>query len=311
MLIDIVFLRGIRIIFGGVEGGYLPFTTQIAGLVISLLPVSFFAGLMFQWIAKKYISENETLAKAYSIESIGGIIGGLSSTLFLSFNISNFSAVLICSAATILVAVYFSYKEKRRLQTFISFTLLVFILLSFGFSGKIDLWMTSWNHPFLAETIDTPYNRITITRPGEQICVFEDDALSYETEGISAEEFVQLSTLQTDRLNKVLVLGGGFEGIISELLKLPVKSIRYIEINKKIIAALQKYLPDDLSNSLKDKKVKIIYTDPRKYLQSQNLYDVILVGMPEPMSVQNNRFYTKEFFTQCAVSLNKKGNICF
>ena len=311
LLIDIVFLRGIRIIFGGVEGGYLHFTAQIAGLVLSLLPVSFFAGLMFQWIAKKYISENETLAKAYSIESIGGIIGGLSSTLFLTFNISNFSAALICSVVIIVVVICFSHKEHRRLQIFIPYSVTIFILFLIVFSHKIDLWMTSWNHPFLAEVIDTPYNRVTITKPGEQICVFEDDALSYETEGVTAEEFVQLSTLQTNKLKNVLVLGGGFEGIIAELLKLPVNSIIYVEINKKIITTLQDYLPDNLYNSLKDKKVKIIYNDPRRYLQSQSLYDVILVGMPEPMSVQNNRFYTKEFFSQCAKVLSEKGIISF
>ena len=311
LLIDIVFLRGIRIIFGGVEGGYLPFTTQIAGLILSLLPVSFFAGLMFQWIAKKYISENETLAKAYSVESIGGIIGGLSSTIFLSYNISNFSATLICSALTIFVALFFSYKGKRRLKTYISFSLAIILLFLFGFSRNIDLWLTSWNHPFLAETIDTPYNRVTITKPGKQICVFEDDALSYETEGVTAEEFVQLSTLQTNKLNNVLVLGGGFQGIITELLKLHVNSIRYVENNKKIITALRNYLPDNLRKSLKNKKVNIIYNDPRKYLQSQYIFDIILVGMPEPMSVQNNRFYTREFFSQCAKVLSENGILSF
>lgn len=82
LLLDIVFIRGIRNIFGGVEGGYLSFPIQISGLVIALIPVSFFAGLMFQWVAKKYVTGNKTLAKAYSVESIGGVIGGLSSTLF-------------------------------------------------------------------------------------------------------------------------------------------------------------------------------------------------------------------------------------
>ena len=311
LLIDIAFIRGIRKIFGGVEGGFLPFPIQITGLVIALFPASFCAGTLFQWITKKYISENETLAKAYSIESIGGVIGGLSSTLFLNFEVSNFSAALICSAVTIFAAVYFSFKKGKGLQYLISFALMVFILLLFGFSNKIDLWMTSWNHPFLIETIDTPYNRVTITKPGNQICVFEDDALTYETQGVSAEEFVQLSTLQTGKLSNVLILGGGFEGIAAELLKLPVSKITYVEINKRIIEALKKNLPDYLANSLKDKRVKIIYNDPRKYLQSKNFYDVILVGMPEPMSAQNNRFYTEEFFSQCAEALNNEGMLAF
>ena len=311
LLLDIVFIRGIRKIFGGVEGGYLPFTAQIAGLVIALLPVSFFSGVMFQWIAKRFISENETLAKAYSVESIGGVIGGLSSTLFLTLKISNFSTALICAAVIVSVAAYFSFKTFKRSWNLIPTAILISILFLFGFSRKIDLLMTSWSHPFIAETIDTPYSRVTITKPEKQICVFEDDALSYETEGISAEEFVQLSTLQADSLKDVLVLGGGFEGIIAELLKLHVNKIDYVEINKRIIVSLQKYLPEDLRNSLNDKKVNIVYDDPRKYLQSDHIYDVILAGMPEPMSAQNNRFYTKEFFSQCSKQLNEKGIFAF
>jgi len=259
LLIDIVFIRGIRIIFGGVGGGYLPFTTQIIAMIIALLPVSFLSGLMFQWIAKEFINDNGTLARAYSIESFGGVAGGLSSTLFLSFKISNFSMGLICTTVILFAASYFSFKAGRRLPNLISISLLIIILFLFGFSNKINFLTTAWNHPNLIETMDTPYNRVTITKPEKQVCVFEDDALSYETEGVSAEEFVQLSTLQTENLHKVLVLGGGFEGVIAELLKLPVDKIDYVEINKDLIEIIRKYLPDELLKSLNNKKVKIIY----------------------------------------------------
>ncbi len=311
LLADIAFIRGIRVIFGGVEGGYLPFFSQVVGLLTALLPVSFFAGIMFQWIAKKYISENTTLAKAYSIEGIGCVVGGLSSTVFLYLKINNFSAALICSVVIVLAVLYISSKSGYKTQKNISIILIVLILFLFGLSHKIDFWMTSWNHPFIIESVDTPYSRITITNPEKQICVYEDDALSYETEGVSAEEFVQLALLQTDKLNNVLVLGGGFEGINAELLKLPLNKITYVEINKRIIETLVKHLPSNLVNSLQNKKVNIIYKDPRKYLQSDYSFDIILVGMPEPMSAQNNRFYTKEFFNQCAADLNKDGILAF
>ena len=311
LLADVAFIRGIRVILGGVEGGYLPFFSQITGLLTALLPVSFLAGIMFQWIAKKYISENKTLAKAYSIEGIGCVAGGLSSTIFLFIKINNFSAALICSALVLLAVLYISSKSGYKPQKYISIVFAVLILFLFGLSHKIDFWMTSWNHPFIIESVDTPYSRITITKPEKQICVFEDDALSYETQGVSAEEFVQLAVLQTDKLNNVLVLGGGFEGINAELLKLPVNKITYVEINRRMIETLLKHLPGNLVNSLQDKKVNIIYKDPGKYLQSDYSFDIILVGMPEPMSAQNNRFYTKEFFTQCAAALNKDGILAF
>lgn len=311
LIIDIPFIRSIRKIFGGVEGGYLPFTIQIIGLIIALIPISFFTGLLFQWTAKRFANENETLAKAYSIESAGGVLGGLCSTLFLDLGINNFLIALICSFASASISIYFLWKKEKKLQKVLSLIWITALIFLFGLSCKIDLMMTSWNHPYLVESIDTPYSRVTITSTEKQICVFEDDALSYETESVSAEEFVQLSTLQLNNFNNVLVLGGGFEGIIYELLKLPVRKIDYVEINKKMVEVLQKQLPDYLCNSLKNKKVNIIYTDPRKFLKTAHSYNLILVGMPEPTSAQINRFYTKEFFAQCYKALSYSGVLAF
>jgi spermidine synthase len=310
-IVNIIFIRGIRNLFGGVQGGYLPFTTQIFGLLIALIPIGLLAGLLFQWTAKRFVLKNETLAKAYAIESVGGVLGALCSTLFLNFGISNFSIGIICTLVFVSVVIFSSFNFFNKPMKFTSTIVAVILLVLFGLSHRLDLLMTSWNHPFLVESVDTPYNRVTITSSEKQTCVFEDDVLSYETQTISAEEFVQMSTLQTNNVDTVLVLGGGFAGIIPELLKLPIKRIDYVEINKNLIGALQKHLPAYLSNSLQDKKVNIIYNDPRKFLRYPYLYDIILVGMPEPMSAQANRFYTKEFFEQCANSLKGKGILAF
>ena len=311
LIIDIIFIRGIRNLFGGVRGGYLPFTTQMIGLLIVLFPIGLLNGLLFQWSAKRFVVDNETLAKAYAIESAGGVIGALCSALFLDFGISNFSIAILCSLCFIFIVIYYSFKTTSKLIKSISIIAALVFLILLGSSNRIDLIMTSWNHPYLIESIDTPYNRVTITAPEKQICVFEDDVLSYETQTISAEEFVQMSTLQAINCDDVLVLGGGFEGIIEELLKLPVKKIDYVEINKNLVEAVQKYLPDELNKALQDKRTNIVYNDPRKFLQQKRSYDIILIGMPEPMSAQTNRFYTKEFFKQCANSLNDKGILAF
>jgi len=43
--------------------------------------------------------------------------------------------------------------------------------------------------------------------------------------------------------------------------------------------------------------------------ESSASYDLILIGMPEPSSGQTNRFYTQEFFRECAARLNPGGVI--
>ncbi len=310
-MLDIVFIRGVRNIFGGVSGGYLPFLLQMIGLMLAILPLSVLTGLLFQSAAKRFLNENRTLAEAYSIESAGGVLGGLSSTLLLAFGFQNLTAGLICSACSLGVVSFSSWRAPFLLQKYLSAAGFAGVLVLFAAAHPIDRWMTSWNHPYLIESKDTPYSRVTVTSLEEQVSVFENDALSYDTETTAAEEFVQLSTLQTEKLEKVLVLGGGFEGIISELLKLPVGGIDYVEINKGIVEIVRNHLPPELYNSLNDKRVKILYQDPRRFLEQSHAYNVIMVVMPEPMSAQNNRFYTEEFFSQCSKKLNQDGILAF
>ncbi|MEG8946680.1 hypothetical protein [Rosettibacter firmus] len=302
LLIDILFIRYSRKIFNAVAGGFLPFENQIVILLIALIPLSLISGLLFQWSAKQFILKSETLAKAYAIESLGGLAGGILSTLFLVFKLSNFSSALICSLIISIICLLSIEKSLKKIFSIIG--LLIIFSFLFIYSKEFDKYTSSWNHPYLVDLIDTPYGRVTISSIEKQVNIFIDDALAYETESTAAEEFVHLSALQLEKINDVLVLGGGFEGVIYELLKLPVKKIDYVEINKDLIDILKNYLPVHLSNSLNNQKVNIIFDDPRRFLKQSRKYDLILVGMPEPLSAQSNRFYTKEFFKQCYNSLN-------
>ena len=71
---------------------------------------------------------------------------------------------------------------------------------------------------------DSPYGRITVTRQYNQISVFENDALAFETEGTDAEYFSLLAALQHPNPQNVLILGGGIEGIVREIAEIQAKA---------------------------------------------------------------------------------------
>jgi len=307
LLSDVFFIRSVRYITGHVSGVFLPFEIQIIALAVSLIPVSFLLGLMFQWAAKIYIEKNKTLAKAYAIESLGGVFGGFISTLTLKFGMQNFTIAVICTIISLGLAYLYSSDIKRNYYRTIILICLILMVPLLLFSSLLDNKMSKINHPDLAEVKDTPYGRISISSLGNQISVFENDALSYETESTAPEEFVQLSLLQHKNPKTVLILGGGFEGIINELNKYKLEKIIYVEFNKDLIKLLKKYLPVSFGKN----NLKIIINDPRKYLKNSSKYDIILIGMPEPSSGQTNRFYTKEFFELCSKHLSNKGILSF
>ena len=75
--LGVAFFRASRLVLGGVPGAYLPFSRQMAALVIALAPVGLLSGLLFRTAAVLYVERERTLAGAYGIESAGALTGGL------------------------------------------------------------------------------------------------------------------------------------------------------------------------------------------------------------------------------------------
>jgi len=310
--LNIAYIRGIRILFAGVPGAYLSFPSQMIALIIALALIGLLLGLLFQWAAKQYITNNRTLAEAYAIESAGGVAGGLASTIGLMIGISNLSIGLICSLIAVLCYIPFTpfaVKPVKRLITRLISAVCALILIFFLVTAhKLDFRMTQWNHPSLAVSIDTPYGRITATEINDAAYVFLNDAHIASTEGTAAEEFVHPAMIQRANPSDILVLGGGIEGTISEMLKHNPKAINYVELDRAIIELSRNLLAGDIGQAFDAENVTVTITDPHRYIErTEHSFDVIFIGMPGPESVQTNRFYTFEFFRICTNHLNPDG----
>ena len=310
--LDVAYVRVIRVLFGSIPGAYLPFLQQLLAIAIALLPICLLLGLLFQWAAKIYVEKSgKTLARAYAIESVGGIIGGLAATLFLKAGVQNLTAAVICSIGACLI--FFSstgFRGSRVLKA-VSLILALLLLSSLFAVKKIDRLMTRWNHPELLDTRDTPYGRVTINSVRGQFVVFENDALCFETQGTAAEVFAHLSMLQHHDPEKILILGGGVEGLVYEVLKHSPGHIDYVELNGGMLEMVMRCLPEEIKRFLNYDEVCTVIDDPRKFLGGEDRYDMIMVGMPQPTSGQTNRYYTREFFASCAGMLKPGGILSF
>jgi spermidine synthase len=303
----VAFARGSRVFAGGVPGAYLPFGEQIVTIGITLLPAGFITGWLFRRAAGFFVSEGRTLAAAYAIESAGGIAGGLLSSLGLHWGVQNFvlalTGALIAAAAPLLIAAGARQSQSRLPAV----TLCAILLLCLTQAPALDGMMTRWNHPSLLESRDTPYGRISITEREAQVSVFMNNALAFETEGTEAEHFAHLAALQHPRPERILILGGGIEGTVAEVLKHGPVAVDYVEVDPAMIGTVREHLSPQRQEPLGRPGVRIITDDPRRFLQAEGRYDLILIGMPEPASGQANRFYTLEFFKLCRDRLKPEG----
>lgn len=315
--LDVLFLRLSRWLLGGVTGAFLPFHSQILTLVLSVIPLAFLMGMAFQWAARVWIVSGQrgnSLAKAYGWECIGSVAAGAIATLAPMYHVPNLLMGLGCAFFPILIVYYrLSNLKKTRLLLGVSLLLTIIFTLSALFVRPIDLWTSGINHPFLKTVADTPYGRIAVTSLEGQTTVFENDAVSFETESNAAEELVHSAALQHPLPRTVLLLGGGLEGLVEEALKYPsVESIDYVEVNKELIGATLPFITNVRRNALKDQRVHVVHEDPRRFLRhGSGTYDLILVAMPEPSSGQANRFYTQEFFSLCRARLASGGVLGF
>lgn len=183
------------------------------------------------------------------------------------------------------------------------------LVVALAFSSQIDLLTTSWNHPRLAALSDTPYGRVVVERNGEQAAVFENDALSHETEGTEGEEFAHLAALQARDGATMLVLGSGATGLVAELVKHSPVRIDDIEGDRRAFEVILPYLRAEDRKALSSDRVRVIFDDPRRFLATavETSYDLIVVAAPEPSTGAANRFYTAEFFLACARRLSPGG----
>lgn len=306
--LDVVFLRYSRILLGGLPGAYLPLLEQLAVLSASLLPAGLLSGLLFQWAARLYLPDGRTLALAYSVESLGSVAGGLASTLLLAVGLQNFLALLTCSLCAALGAIALAQRWRVRAAAGAAVAALLAVLWG---AGAMDRRMTAWNHPHLVATRDSPYGRITVTLLENQVSVFENDALFFETQGTAAEEFVHVAALQHPCPQRVLILGGGISGLVREALKHGPSRVDSVELNRVLEDLVLPFLPRDTRDAMAAASVRTFYADPRRFLGQAEPYDLIIVGMPDPSSGQSNRFYTREFFELCRARLAPGGLLAF
>ena len=162
-------------------------------------------------------------------------------------------------------------------------------------------------YPGLIDAVDTPYARVAITRLGTQVSVFENGALAFDTEGLSAEAFADLAAVQHPNPRRALVIGGGGEGVPDALARHGIPLIHDLEVDRRAFERVRLSCGRRGPPRRPEAAVDVRFEEPRRYLDHAEPYDLILVAAGEPASGASNRFYTREFFAQCARRLTAGG----
>jgi spermidine synthase len=160
---------------------------------------------------------------------------------------------------------------------------------------------------------------VAVVRQGTQHTFYADGIpilTSPVPDVATVEELVHFPLLFVEQPTRALVLSGGVGGVLRELEKYPFQEIDYAELDPLLLEAVELF-PDSLTREeLEDPRVRVEHVDGRLMVRSrlwesangeQEAYDVAIINLPYPSTLQLNRFYTEEFFRMVRELLGDDG----
>ena len=261
-----------------------------------LIPFCLISGFLFTFIANCYSevrNQNET-GTIYGYESAGSLTGGFLGGMLFIFVFSSIESLLILAILNGLVVFLINIKHALRKLILIPLIVVIpaFVLLFFHPEKAIRSLV--YPNQEIKVSKDSPQGNIVITKRANMWSVYNNNVLLYNSENFMAnEEAVHFPMLQHPNPVSVLLVSGDLSGQIAELRKYRNVSIDFVEENQWLMTLLK-----DSVNKITDRSVRINIIDPLRFIRNTSkTYDVAILNLPGPSTLQSNRFYTIEFFT--------------
>lgn len=306
VLRDVVFIRGAAV---GVIG-------TVLGSLALLLPFCVLSGALLTLACALLDSRGARregaagIGRVYVADSLGSIGGGLLFSFVLVPWFDHFALLCFPAALNLLLALVLAahFRRRRLLASVIIVAAGLAVHVWLVDADAITTAVQHWGQPTVFRG-NSPYGRLVVTDAAGQLTFFENGVPVISTHNVDqVEETVHYAMSQRPDARTVLLLSGGITGTAREILRYGVREVTYVELDPLIIAAGRRFLPE----SLADPRIKPVATDGRRFVQQTGArYDVVIVDMPDPSTLQLNRFYTAGFFDEVRHILNQGGVLAF
>lgn len=158
------------------------------------------------------------------------------------------------------------------------------------------------------------YGTFAITQLGSQRNFYHSGSLlGSDADEEWNEQRVHLPLLFHSAPRRILMIGGGLTGALSEVLKHQPQQVDYVELDPVFLRAARAFLPEAVNAAFEDSRVTIIPEDGRAYLNRITSfndgprYDVILINVSDPTTLFVNRLFTREAFVRARTALRPGG----
>ncbi len=259
------------------------------------------------------------IEKDYYGSLAGGILYAFVGLPYLGLTYMPISLGLINFMVAVLLIITLWNKLKRRHKIVIRiacFSVGMTLLTAFFLAKPILMFGEQKKYKDkIIFSQQSKYQKITITRwknhywlyinGNQQLSTF-DEVMYHEP---LIHPIMSLHKIPQD----ILILGGGDGCAAREVLKYKsVKKIDLIDLDPMMtdLATTNEIFLEMNKKSMLNKKVNIKNTDGFNYLEhTDNYYDIIIIDLPDPKTVELARLYSLEFYLLCRKHLRPNGLI--
>lgn len=259
----------------------------------------------------------DATSSVYLWEALGSGAGGLLCSLILLDHLSTLEIAFLIFWLNVVAGTLLFFKAGRgRVLAALFSALFLTIILS----GTVRKWEFAsiealWSGFRITESVDSRYaNLVVAERERNRILFANGVSVVSAPDTEAAEEAVHYALLQHAEPAEVLLIGGGINGSVFEVLKHPsVKHLVYLELDPQMIELARKYLSESWNRLEQDSRVETLFVDGRHFLKSTGgkAFDAVIVNVPDPFTAQLNRYYTAEFFREVKDRLLPGGLLSF
>ena len=278
-----------------------------------------------------------SFGQVYALESAGSLIGGALFSFWVVEHLAPIQTALVCAGLTAASCAVVLARERARLARSRGRVRLLASLMRLcsppvvlGVLALAELLLAAlagdmlnrrlverrWRlvaprYELVAET-ESRYQNLALGRLAGQYTLYCDGQATADFP--DPYTFVPLAHLwmcQHPEPRRVLLLGGGAEGLLSEILRYPVEQVDYVELDPRQIELLRPHLDAGDRRALDDPRVTVHHSDVRHFVKTQRgRFELVIARLPEPTSALRARLYTDEFWAELRRAMTARCVLC-
>lgn len=268
-------------------------------------------------ILKESFSLKTNISNVFTVDYIGALFASLLFPLVLVPQLGLMQTSFLFGAFNLMVGTmaWFIFRDILSKKYIIAISLIAIALL-FGFiksNALTSLLEKKLYQNNIIYSTQTPYQKLVITSKNGHIQFYINGAIQFNSidEHRYHESLVHPVMNMSKSHENILIIGGGDGMALREVLKYKdTKKITLVDLDPKIttIFATHPTLSKLNHYAYKSPKVTVINQDAWKFIEkSTNLYDVIIIDLPDPNTISLSRLYSKAFYHILSSHLSRAG----